>query len=151
MDLSRKNTPSFVQKEIEHMEELVSPVSKKASKYVFWSFLLMPLSFFNLFVILFINPSSSRSIPLMAVFYAVLGAAGLALYREARFHHKEILKKAHGYILERINNSRVASESQKKEFTFLIQKQPIRALDFFIQFLEQENKKHKRDNDILNS
>ncbi|MGM8216704.1 DUF5392 family protein [Bacillaceae bacterium W0354] len=136
---SMPNIPNFVKREIDKLEKLTKPVTKKAYKYIFWSYPLIFISVINLIVILFFTPGRelfNGSI----IFFAVLGALGFALSKEAKHQRKEILKLSSDYMVSRIKNSEVVSEHLKNQYVSLVKQQPSRSLQHFIEFLKKENK-----------
>ncbi|MUK88289.1 hypothetical protein GMD78_07790 [Ornithinibacillus sp. L9] len=139
MNLSMPDMPAFVKREVEKLEEVLSPFVKKVSKYAFWSFPLVTFSIVNLFFLLFIVPSEDRVLAAL-VFYAVLGAFGMALSKEAKIQRKEIQKISSDYIIERMKKSDIVDEQRKGDYITRVQNQPIRAMDHFVKFLEEENR-----------
>lgn len=130
--------PVFVKREVEKLEEVLAPLMKKVSKYAFWSLPLITLSIVNLFFLLFIVDEYQSTFTL--IFYAIIGAFGLALSKEAKLQRKELHKKSADYIIKRIKKSNIVTEDIKNKYVKRVQAQPIRSINYFIQFLEEENR-----------
>ncbi len=139
--LPMANLPPFIQRELEKLNELISPLLKKASKYGFWSLPLILISVFNLVTILFFIPDRQNMV-LTIILYAVLGAFGMAMSKEAKHHRKEIQKISVDYVISRIEKSDIASASLKRKYTTMIKESPVLAINHFVQFLEAENKEN---------
>ncbi|MGG7618422.1 DUF5392 family protein [Bacillus coreaensis] len=141
MNLFTKEMPHYIKREIELMQEKLSPLMKKVSRYALWTMPLIWVSLFNLGYTLFFGEITQETIPTILI-YAIIGALGFALFRELRFHQKEIQKQSSAYIIDRINNSEVATDYHKKEYITLIKEQPnAHAINHFIQFLMEENQR----------
>lgn len=139
MQLFMKDVPSFVKNEVEQLQKRLLPLTKKVSKYMFWTMPLITISIFNLFVLLFIAPKSEHFITSIII-YAAAGAFGMALLKESKIQRKEIQRQSVSYIIERIKKSERASDHSKETYISLIQKQPLIAMNHFINFLmEEEN------------
>ncbi|WP_409274915.1 DUF5392 family protein [Neobacillus sp. SCS-31] len=130
--------PNSVKREIEKLEEIISPFLKKASKYALFSFPLITLSIFNLFIILFASPNQQYTATSIVVF-AVIGAIGMAFSKEAKIQRIEIQNISADYMIERIKKSELVPEHLKKEYASLIKDQPSMAMQHFITFLKKEH------------
>lgn len=141
MNLFTKEMPNYIKREIELMQEKLSPLMKKVSRYALWTMPLIWVSLFNLGNVLFFGQINQETIPAILI-YAIIGALGFALFRELRFHQKEIRNQSSAYIIDRINNSEVATDHHKQEYIKLIKEQPnAHAINHFIQFLMEENQR----------
>lgn len=141
MNLFTKEMPNYIKREIELMQEKLSPLMKKVSRYTLWAMPLIWVSLFNLGYVLFFGQINQKAIPTILI-YAIIGALGFALFRELRFHQKEIQNQSSAYIIDRINNSEVATDHHKQEYINLIKEQPnAHAINHFIQFLMEENQR----------
>ncbi|SET21675.1 hypothetical protein SAMN05216389_10718 [Oceanobacillus limi] len=138
MNLSMTDMPAVVRKEVEKLEETLSPFMKKVSKYAFWSFPLITFSVINLFFLLFFVPSEERVLAVL-IFYAVLGAFGMALSKEAKLQRKEIQKKSSDYIIKRMNKSDIVPDDRKEDYIARVRTQPLRSVEHFIKFLKEED------------
>src|SRR5699024_12386421 len=88
--------PGFVKKEIEKLEEVITPFMKKANRLSFWSFPLIAISLFQLLFLLFITPESAHMLTLGL--YAAIGAAGFALAKEAKIQRKDRVNQSTEYM-----------------------------------------------------
>lgn len=98
------NIPPFIQRELEQLNEKIAPLLKKASKYGFWSIPLILISIFNLVTVLFLIPDKQKMI-LAIILYAIIGALGMALWKEAKLQRKEIQKVSADYVINRIEKA----------------------------------------------
>ncbi|MDF2035894.1 DUF5392 family protein [Cytobacillus oceanisediminis] len=131
--------PNFVKRELEQLEEKVSPIMKKASRYIFWSTPLIILSLINLMTLIF-TVQDEKTSPLTILIYAIIGALGFALSKEGKHLQLEIQKLSSQYIKERITKSQWASEPNKTRYQALINENPRKAVPYFIQFLKEEKR-----------
>ena len=76
----------------------------------------------------------------VVIIYAVLGALGLALFKESKFKRKEIEKLSSKYIIDRMNKSVVITENVKNEYISMVKNKPANAIEYFIRFLQDENR-----------
>ena len=139
-NVSMTHLPPFVKREVEQLENIVSPLVKKVSKYSLFSFPLITVSIFNLFFLLFYIPDS-QSMVFSIGLYAVLGALGFALLKEVKTQRQEIQKMSTAYILERIHNSEIASDGRKQEYMKRIKERPRVAINLFVAFLIEEDQR----------
>lgn len=141
MNLFMKDMPYYIKREIEQLQKILSPLMQKVSKYAIWTIPLIGISIFNLGYLLFFGQATREIIPAV-VLYAALGALGFALYKEVKIQQKEIQKLSSIYIIERINNSEIATDYHKKEYISLIKEQPeSKAMSHFIHFLMEEDQR----------
>ncbi|MBC5635387.1 YwnF family protein [Ornithinibacillus sp. BX22] len=138
MNLPVTDMPSFIKKEVDKLNETISPFIKKVSKYSFWAFPLIVFSLINLFFLLVVMPETRTTVSL--ILYAVMGAFGFALSKEAKHQRKEILKVSEDYIIKRINKSDVIASAVKDRYIRRVKEQPAFAMNHFIKFLEEENR-----------
>ncbi|WP_026582284.1 DUF5392 family protein [Bacillus sp. J33] len=131
--------PNFVKRELEQLEEKISPITKKAARYIFWSTPLIILSLINLMTLFFTVPDQETS-PLAIFIYAIIGALGFALSKEGKHQQQEIQKISTAYIKERIKKSQWASDHLKSRYKVLINENPRKAIPYFIQFLKEEKR-----------
>ncbi|OMF60861.1 hypothetical protein BK139_08290 [Paenibacillus sp. FSL R5-0490] len=131
--------PNFVKRELEQLEEIVSPIMKKASRYIFWSTPLIILSLINLMT-LFFTVQDEKTSPAAILIYAIIGALGFALSKEGKHQQLEIQKMSLQYMKERISKSRFASDPIKTRYQALINENPRKAVPYFIQFLKEEKR-----------
>ncbi|URM31085.1 YwnF family protein [Cytobacillus firmus] len=131
--------PNFVKRELEQLEEIVSPIMKKASRYIFWSTPLIILSLINLMT-LFFTVQDEKTSPAAILIYAIIGALGFALSKEGKHKQLEIQKLSLQYMKERISKSQWASDPIKARYQALINENPRKAVPYFIQFLKEEKR-----------
>ena len=138
MNLPMTDMPSFIKKEVDKLNDTIYPFIKKVSKYSFWAFPLIAFSLINLFFKLVIMPDTRTTVAL--ILYAVMGAFGFALSKEAKHQRKEILKVSEAFIVKRIKKSDVVTETVKERYIKNVKEQPGFAMNHFIRFLEEENR-----------
>lgn len=138
LNLPMTDMPSFVKKEVDKLNETISPFIKKVSKYSFWAFPLIAISLINLFLSLFVMPETSTTVSL--ILFAVMGAIGFALSKEAKYQRKEILKVSEAFIIKRIKKSTAVEDMIKDRYIQQVKQQPLFAINHFIRFLEEENR-----------
>ncbi|MGJ7922029.1 DUF5392 family protein [Neobacillus sp. LXY-4] len=138
------NMPMFIKKEMEQLQNHISPIMTKMSKYMFWATPLKIISFFNLFLILFLTPQTNDNWTALML-YAVLGAVGMALSKETKHQQAELHKLSVNYIVERIKKSDIMSVYRKEAYFRLVKEQPFRMMNHFINFLREENERRKRE------
>lgn len=131
--------PNFVKRELEQLEEIVSPIMKKVSRYIFWSTPLIILSLINLMT-LFFTVQDEKTSPAAILIYAIIGALGFALSKEGKYQQLEIQKMSLQYMKERISKSQWASDPIKTRYQALINENPRKAVPYFIQFLKEEKR-----------
>lgn len=139
MNFFMPEVPNYAKKEIEKLNEIIAPFMKKVSKYSFWSFPLIFISIINIIMLLMLRPNSQHMIVTLFV-YAGMGAFGMALSKEAKHQSKEIQKLSVDYMVKRIHQSVVAPPHVKKKYSELINEHPLKAMQYFIQFLQEEEK-----------
>lgn len=142
--ITTKNLPLFITKELEQLHKKIGPIMVKTSKYMFWSFPLITISLINVGFLLFFMPFTNEAIPSLLI-YAIIGAIGFALSKEARFKKKEIEAISSNYIIERIKQSDVLTEGRQQDYITRLKNQPKLALHFFIEFLNEEKQREKRN------
>jgi hypothetical protein len=137
MNLITSDMPRYIQREMERLQEEIAPLLKKMSRYTIWSLPLVFVSIFNLIFIL-VNQPIEREAYVVIIFYAIIGAIGLALSKESKLQRKAIHEQITTFMIERIRKSEI-SENRKKNFIDLINEQPINAkVNHYINFLTEE-------------
>ncbi|MCY8139612.1 DUF5392 family protein, partial [Bacillus inaquosorum] len=86
--------------------------------------------------------SADRESLISAGIFALLGALGLAFFKEAGYQHKQIQKTVHIYMLNRIKKSEILSEERKDSYTRQIKEEPF-AMRSFVEFLTEEDRRKK--------
>ncbi|WP_180994095.1 DUF5392 family protein [Bacillus sp. Marseille-P3661] len=137
MMLYKADMPSFVMRELEKLEQMVSPFLKKASRYAIWSILLISISVVNLFILLFVSPTL-EGMRLSIFMYALIGAVGMAFSKEAKFKQKEVINLSTNFIIERMRRSDLVTETTKMRYISLVKDQPLLAIQHLVKFLEEE-------------
>lgn len=135
------NMPAFIKRELSKLEEIIAPPLKKATKYGLFSFPLILISIFNLVSLLFFMPEQENML-VPVLLYALIGAIGLALSKEAKTRRKEIQQMSADYVISRIEKSDIASAGLKKKYISMIKEKPVMAINHFVQFLEAENREN---------
>ncbi|SRR5690625_624954 len=133
------NVPNFIKREIEKLEKLTKPVTQRAYKYIFWSYPLIFISLINLIILLFFIPTETI-FNSGTVIFAIMGAIGFALSREAKVQRREIMKLSSDYMINRIKKSDIVSDHLKSEYINRVRQQPSRSMHHFVEFLQKENK-----------
>lgn len=141
--------PENIKKEIEQIQKLIFPLARKTSKYMFWTFPLIGISFLNIMYLLFFTTNGSEN-HLLLFIYAILGALGLALLKETKINKKEIEKIGMRYMIERITKSKYVSEERKKHYIRTIKEKPVAAMESFVRFLHEEDRIEKRQRAEMN-
>ncbi|TYR81519.1 hypothetical protein FZC66_06675 [Priestia megaterium] len=142
--LSAFQMSNYIQKEMEQLQTRLAPLTKKVSRYMFWSLPLIAVSAFNLIFLLFNEPLNRETLPVILM-YAVIGALGMALSKETKIKRKEVQKVGADYAIERIQSSEIVSPYRKEEYIQQIKAQPLAAMAYFIQFLNEEENRMKRE------
>ena len=133
-----------IRKEIEAIQRLILPLARKTSRYMFWTVPLIGISVVNLIYLLFFAPEFLDT-RFLIVLYAFLGALGLALYREIKLNKREMEKISVEYMINRVKQSPFLGDDRKSYYIRLVEKLPVEAWDYFIRFLqEEERNKHAR-------
>ncbi|RFU60230.1 DUF5392 family protein [Bacillus sp. V59.32b] len=130
-------------KELEQLQEIISPILSKTTKYMMWAFPLVAVSFFNLITLLFFTESSEATM-IQLGFFALIGAFGLALSKERKLKQKEVLKLGNDYMIKRIEKSSYLTDVRKKEYISMINAQPLIAINSFIEFVNEEERLMKQ-------
>ena len=72
--------------------------------------------------------------------FAIVGAVGFALLKEAKINRKEIRNIGLRYIIERINKSSIMTDERKKHYIRIVNDKPILAMEHFVKFLQEEDR-----------
>ncbi|MEH7223438.1 DUF5392 family protein [Bacillus sp. JJ1566] len=142
--ITTRNLPVFITKELEQLHKKIAPIMMKTSKYMFWSFPLIIISLINLVFMLFFMPFTQEAIPSLLI-YSIIGAIGFALSKEAKFKKKEMEAISSEYIIKRIKKSDVLTSGRQQDYIARLQNQPKLTLHFFIEFLNEEKQREKRN------
>ncbi|MFD1361804.1 DUF5392 family protein [Lentibacillus salinarum] len=137
-----RGMPSFIEREMEIIDELVKPKLKKSSKYMFVAIPLLTISIINLFFMLVINGYNQDMMIALGI-YALLGAIGAALYKESRHVNKEIRQIGMEHIIQRIKSSEHVNDYTKDHYINHIKAKPKFGLQTFFNFLSEEQQRRK--------
>ncbi|WP_110926166.1 DUF5392 family protein [Bacillus massiliglaciei] len=140
---STSNQTAAIQKELLAMKKKLEPLTKKNNRYAFLSSMMLGISIINLYDLLFLNRQAEERL-LLLLFFALIGAFGMALFKEMRLRNKEIRKLTLSYIEERIRNSSSLSAEKKERYLTSIAATPMLALQLFKNFLLEEEKSRTR-------
>ncbi|MCA1024737.1 MULTISPECIES: DUF5392 family protein [Cytobacillus] len=132
--------PVFVKKEIELLNERLAPTMRVASRYSLFSFPLVVFSIMNIIIVLFTMPMDENTWITLLI-YSILGAVGMALSKESKIRRKAIEKISVDYMIQRINESKIATEQMKKRYIIIINEKPVMALAQFMEFLREEQRR----------
>ncbi|WP_102028455.1 DUF5392 family protein [Salirhabdus sp. Marseille-P4669] len=138
-----KNMPTFVKKEMEIIMGVLKPYMKKFSKYRIFAIPLMVFPIMNLFLLLLSGGWYLDAIPTLAI-YALMGAIGIALFKESKHVQKEMESISTERMIERINRSELLNDFTKKEYINTIKMQPKLGFQAFLQFLTEEHERKQR-------
>ncbi|RYG71991.1 hypothetical protein EU245_12280 [Lentibacillus lipolyticus] len=141
-----KGMPTFIERELEIIDELVKPKLKKSSKYMFVAIPLLSISIINLFFMLVINGYTQDMLMTIGV-YALLGAIGAALYKESRHVNKEIRQIGMDHIIERIKKSEHVNDYTKDKYIQSVKAKPKFSMQTFFNFLSEEHQRKQRMED----
>lgn len=87
---------------------------------------------------LVIMPETKSTVAL--ILYAILGAFGFALSKEAKLQRRELVKVSEALIVKRISKSDIVTDTTKERYIKSIKAQPALSMNHFIRFLEEENR-----------
>lgn len=135
-----KQLPSYIEREMEIITDRVKPLLKKSTMYSFLAIPISMVSLINIFFLLVYKGVNQEVMGSLIVF-SLLGAIGIALFKESKFLQKEIQQMSNQYIMDRISKSEYVLDYQKNEFITLIKEKPILGFSTFVHFLEEENKR----------
>ncbi|MEB1807108.1 MAG: YwnF family protein, partial [Bacillaceae bacterium] len=133
---------SYTKKEFEKMQSRISPLVKKSTIFTVASISLISISFINLYYLLFGHVSNM----VLTVVFSILGAVGMALYKEVKFQNKEIYNTSINYIKERIMKSEIVPDYTRDRFIEKVSSEPMNAFQTFSEFLHQEERMKKLGN-----
>ncbi|MCD8510436.1 MAG: YwnF family protein [Bacillus sp. (in: Bacteria)] len=120
------------------MKKLTAPIVRKYSIYSFASASLILFSVINLYF-LFFHTNWAQEITMLIV-YGVVGALGLALFKESSFQSKRVFKLGYHYMVNRMRESTHLYDYRKERYLQLINKNPMEAINIFREFLMEEQR-----------
>lgn len=139
---SPKGMPSFIEKELEIIDDMVKPKLKKSSLYMFISIPLLSVSIINLFFMLIIT-GYSRDMLIALGIYALLGAVGAAIFKESKHVNKEIRDIGMDHIIKRIKDSEHVNDYMKDKYINNVKAKPKFSMQTFFNFLTEEHQRKK--------
>ena len=139
MDKRAERYPQYIKDELKKLNEAVAAETKKFLRYRLWSLPLVIVSLLNLFFILVPFSITTEQVPLV-FFYALAGAIGMALSKEAKHQQQEMQAGSEAYMVSRIENSSISASELKEEYSKRIKTNSEKAIDLFIEFLKKERK-----------
>ncbi|ARK30505.1 DUF5392 family protein [Halalkalibacter krulwichiae] len=139
----------YTRKEFEKIQEMIAPLVKKSSTYAFLSVPMFSFSVVNLYFLLF-NSSQANQMLWIAIF-AILGALGLALFKESIHKNREIFNKSVAYIKGRINKSDLITDDEKENYLNEIKHNPVNVFKVFQKFLSREERLKRMKEQILSN
>ncbi|WP_096199560.1 DUF5392 family protein [Bacillus sp. FJAT-45350] len=137
MPIKLDGLSTYIRKEIEKIQSTIAPLMKKSMLLTFVSISMLSVAIVNLFILIF---GSVNSQTVMIVAFSLLGAIGMALYKETVHQNKEIQKKSIEYIKERIKGSKSVPEETKDQYIEKVTREPMIALQTFCEFLSKEER-----------
>ena len=142
LPIKTDHVSSYTKKEFEKMQSRISPLVKKSTIFTVASISLISISFINLYYLLFGHVSNM----VLTVVFSILGAVGMALYKEVKFQNKEIYNTSINYIKERIMKSEIVPDYTRDRFIEKVSSEPMNAFQTFSEFLNQEERMKKLGN-----
>ncbi|WP_088034389.1 DUF5392 family protein [Evansella clarkii] len=136
---NQENYPVYIRKELENMQASIKPLIKKALIYGFISIPLFGIAVFNLYYIIF-DASVTENITTLLILFSVIGALGLALFKESRLKNKEAQESSLKYIRDRMAKSEVVHEDLKEGYLRKLKAEPFNQFNLFSEFLAQEER-----------
>ncbi|WP_062048378.1 DUF5392 family protein [Bacillus sp. JCM 19034] len=135
---------TYISKELVKIQSEVKPFIRKSSIYTFISIPLITFSTLYLGIIFF-QLGIRQELLLVVLLAAIAGSLGLALFKESMHINKETVSKSIEYMSNRILKSSLISESSKDRYLDQLHSDPVRGLNTFCQFLEQEERVKKME------
>ncbi len=137
------NMPAFIEKEIQTITDIVKPQLKKGSRYLLIAIPLLAISFTNLILLLIVGGWNMDNMLYLAL-YALMGAVGIALYKESKHVKKEMQQISMEHIIERIKKSEHMNDYAKNEYVQNIKAKPKFGFHTFLTFLTEEDQRKQR-------
>ncbi|MED3646850.1 YwnF family protein [Halalkalibacterium halodurans] len=134
-----------VKKEFERMQLQLAPIIRKSTIYSFISIPLLSFALFNLFLFLFNGELPIQDFTIAIAIFCLMGAFGLALFKESMHKNKEFIDSSITYIKDRIATSSYVPDQAKERYLHDIKEDPRQVFWVFQQFLEQEERIKRLD------
>lgn len=142
LPIKMDHVSSYTKKEFENMQRRIAPLVKKSTIFTVASISLISISFFNLYYLLFGHVNNM----VLTLVFSVVGAVGIALYKEVKFQNKEIYNTSINYIKERMMKSEIVPDYTRDKFIEKVKTEPMNAFQTFSDFLHQEERIKKMGN-----
>ncbi|KIL51384.1 hypothetical protein KP77_08960 [Jeotgalibacillus alimentarius] len=136
MDKKLEQYPPYIRQELSKLNDKIEPITKQFMKYRLWGTPLVVVSVLNLFLIILPFGVSTEIIPALILF-AVLGAIGMALSKEAKLKRTEVVVQTQDYMLKRIAES---DSDYRDEYLRRVRNNALQGVDLFIEFLQKEKR-----------
>ncbi|MBU8906670.1 DUF5392 family protein [Desertibacillus haloalkaliphilus] len=134
--------PRYTRNELEKIQKLIAPAVKKSTIFIFLSMSMISFSIINLYYLIFGTGTSGLTI--FVLLFSLLGALGVALYKESLHKNKEIQQLSREYIIDRITKSEHLPDDAKDKYVAKIQADPKTTFEVFFQSLDQEERMKKQ-------
>ncbi|GAA0451242.1 DUF5392 family protein [Alkalibacillus silvisoli] len=134
-----KDASTYVKNEFDHMQSQVSPFMKRSMIYSFIAFPLIAISVFNLFFVISSMSLTSDS-ALVIGGLALIGAIGMALFKESVHNNKSLHQTSLEYVKSRIKKSEIIPEHAIDRYLKNIENSPNRLFQTFHDFLQHEER-----------
>ncbi|WP_018924449.1 DUF5392 family protein [Salsuginibacillus kocurii] len=139
-----KGASDYVKMECKKLQKNVAPILKKGMILSGIAIPLVGISLFNLSILLFSEGLQSDYL-LAAGLLALVGAFGMALYKESNRQSRIMHEKNLEYMQTRIEESTEIDQFEKDRFQRQLNQEPAHAYQIFHTFLEKEEKKQNQD------
>ncbi|GEL08001.1 DUF5392 family protein [Salisediminibacterium halotolerans] len=136
---SKERFSAYVKHEVDALQKMLAPKMKKSLLYGAIAIPLIISSVFNLYFLLVHVPSGAEMVWFLLLF-AVLGAVGMALFKESKFLTNDMRSESYVYMQERVKNSSLLNQELIDRYIHDLQSEPKKAMDTFIMFLEHEER-----------
>ncbi len=136
--------PPYIRAEFEKIQAITSPLVKKGFLFTIVSILMMSFSMANLYGLIFHVTADRKTLMILAC--ALIGAIGMALYRETIYQNEEIRRTSIAYIKTRIKESKAIPAETKETYLEKITREPVNAFMTFTEFLSREERIKRIEN-----
>ncbi|MDQ0159385.1 DUF5392 family protein [Alkalibacillus salilacus] len=137
--LTPKKASPYVKQGFSEMESYLSPILKKSIIYSMIAFPLITISVFNL-IYLLTTTSINQDTAIIIGVLAVLGAVGMALFKESMHHNRSLQQQSLNYIYKRIQQSETVPAQAIERYIRDLKANPGRAYQTFQAFLQHEER-----------
>ncbi|WP_096187890.1 DUF5392 family protein [Evansella halocellulosilytica] len=137
LPLKLDHLSSYTKKEVEKLQTDLAPLVKRSAILTFISFSMLSIAIVNLFLFIF-GMGNNDFVIIFA--FSLLGALGMALYKETIYKNKEIQTTSIEYIKKRMVKSTLVPEDTKDQYIEKVNKDPMTAFQTFCDFLSKEER-----------